>query len=387
MSGLDPALLEGVRRRVAAGGNPPTAAAVAAALREEGGALRGDAELLPVLRLLQSEIVGAGPLEPLLRDPLVTDVLVNAPDAVWVDRGEGLERTTVRFPDDAAVRRLAQRLAAPTGRRLDDAQPWVDARLPGGVRLHAVLQPVAPGGTCLSLRVARPRVFSLPELVAAGSVPADGAELLGRLVTSRAAFLVTGGTGTGKTTLLSALLSLVDPGDRLLLVEDAGELAPAHPHVVRLEARPPNLEGAGEVSLRDLVRQALRMRPDRVVVGEVRGAEVVDLLTALNTGHEGGCGTLHANSALDVPARLEALAAVAGLDRAALHSQLAAGLRLAVHLVRDRRTGGRRVAEVCALVRGADGLVVAEPAWSWDGGALGGVRGPGSAALDELVGW
>jgi len=386
VSGLDPALLEGVRRRVAAAGGPPTAAAVAAALREEGGALRGDTELLPVLRLLQSEIVGAGPLEPLLRDPQVTDVLVNAPDAVWVDRGEGLERTEVRFPDDAAVRRLAQRLAAPTGRRLDDAQPWVDARLPGGVRLHAVLPPVAPGGTCLSLRVARPRVFSLPELVAAGSVPADGAELLGRLIASRAAFLVTGGTGTGKTTLLSALLSLVDAGDRLLLVEDAGELAPAHPHVVRLEARPPNLEGAGEVSLRDLVRQALRMRPDRVVVGEVRGAEVVDLLTALNTGHEGGCGTLHANSARDVPARLEALAAVAGLDRAALHSQLASGLRLAVHLVRDRRTGGRRVAEVCALVRSADGLVVAEPAWSWDGGALGGVRGPGSAALDELVG-
>ena len=386
MSGLDPALLEGVRRRVAAGGNPPTAAAVAAALREEGGALRGDGELLPVLRLLQSEIVGAGPLEPLLRDPLVTDVLVNAPDAVWVDRGEGLERTTVHFPDDAAVRRLAQRLAAPTGRRLDDAQPWVDARLPGGVRLHAVLQPVAPGGTCLSLRVASPRVFSLPELVAAGSVPPDGAELLGLLVASRAAFLVTGGTGTGKTTLLSALLSLVDPRDRLLLVEDAGELAPAHPHVVRLEARPPNLEGAGEVSLRDLVRQALRMRPDRVVVGEVRGAEVVDLLAALNTGHEGGCGTLHANSARDVPARLEALAAVAGLDRAALHSQLAAGLRLAVHLVRDRRTAGRRVTEVCALVRGADGLVVAEPAWSWDGSARGGVRGPGSAVLDELVG-
>ena len=386
MSGLDPALLEGVRRRVAAAGGPPTAAAVAAALREEGGALRGDAELLPVLRMLQSEIVGAGPLEPLLRDPQVTDVLVNAPDAVWVDRGDGLERTAVRFPDDAAVRRLAQRLAAPTGRRLDDAQPWVDARLPGGVRLHAVLPPVAPGGTCLSLRVARPRVFSLPELVTAGSVPADGAELLGRLIASRTAFLVTGGTGTGKTTLLSALLSLVDPGDRLLLVEDAGELAPSHPHVVRLEARPPNLEGAGEVSLRDLVRQALRMRPDRVVVGEVRGAEVVDLLAALNTGHEGGCGTLHANSARDVPARLEALAAVAGLDRAALHSQLASGLRLAVHLVRDRRTGGRRVAEVCALVRGVDGLVVAEPAWTWDGDALGGVRGPGSAALDELVG-
>jgi pilus assembly protein CpaF len=381
---LDASLLDRVRRRVATSGAPVTAAAVAAALREEGGALRGDAELLPVLRLLQSEIVGAGPLEPLLRDPTVTDVLVNAPDEVWVDRGAGLERVPVRFPDDLAVRRLAQRLAAPTGRRLDDAQPWVDARLADGVRLHAVLPPVAPGGTCLSLRVPRARVFSLDELVAAGSLPEDGAVLLARLVASRAAFLVSGGTGTGKTTLLSALLSLVDPGDRLLLVEDAGELAPAHPHVVRLEARPPNLEGAGAVSLRDLVRQALRMRPDRVVVGEVRGAEVVDLLAALNTGHEGGCGTLHANSARDVPVRLEALAAVAGLGRDALHSQLASGLRLAVHLARAR-SGRRRVGEVCVLRRGLDGLVQAEVAWSWDGEAAEGLRGPGAAELDRLL--
>ncbi len=314
MSTLDAGLLARVRTRLAHDGAPPSPARVAAALREEGGALRGDRELLDVLRALQSEIVGAGPLEELLADPSVTDVLVNAPDAVWVDRGAGLERTAVRFPDDLAVRRLAQRLAAPSGRRLDDAQPWVDARLPDGVRLHAVLAPVAPGGTCLSLRVPRRQVFSLADLIAGGAMPADGAALLDRLVRSRAAFLVSGGTGTGKTTLLSALLTLVDAGDRLLLVEDAPELAPEHPHVVRLASRPANLEGAGAVTLRDLVRQALRMRPDRVVVGEVRGAEVVDLLAALNTGHEGGCGTVHANSAADVPARLEALAAVAGLS-------------------------------------------------------------------------
>ena len=381
---LDARLLERVRHRVAAGGLPPTPALVAAALREEGGPLLGDADTRLVLRALQSEIVGAGPLEPLLQDPSVTDVLVNAPDEVWVDRGNGLERTAVRFADDRAVRRLAQRLAAPTGRRLDDAQPWVDARLPDGVRLHAVLPPVSPGGTCLSLRRARSRVFTLDELVAAGSLPPDGVELLSALVASRQAFLVSGGTGTGKTTLLSALLSLVDPRDRLLLVEDAGELAPAHPHVVRLEARPPNLEGAGAVGLRDLVRQALRMRPDRVVVGEVRGAEVVDLLAALNTGHEGGCGTLHANSAADVPARLEALAAVAGLDRAALHSQLASGLRLAVHLARTRSSGRRRVAGVCVLDRTDDGLVRAAPAWSWDGTQPGGTAGPAWASLQEL---
>ena len=380
---LDRGLLERVRRRVAASGLPASASSVAAALRDEGGSLRGDAP--GVLRALQSEIVGAGPLEALLADPAVTDVLVNGPDEVWVDRGAGLERTPVRFTDDTAVRRLAQRLAAPTGRRLDDAQPWVDARLPHGVRLHAVLPPVATGGTCLSLRIARSRVFSLDELVASGSLPPDGAVLLSAVVDSRAAFLVSGGTGTGKTTLLSALLSLVDSRDRLLLVEDAGELAPAHPHVVRLEARPANLEGAGAVTLRDLVRQALRMRPDRLVVGEVRGAEVVDLLAALNTGHEGGCGTLHANGAADVPARLEALAAAAGLDRAALHSQLASGLRLVVHLARDRTAGRRRVAEVCVLVRGPDGLVRARPAWTWDGLAATGSAGPGAVELAALV--
>jgi pilus assembly protein CpaF len=380
----DAALLARVRERLIAEGGAPTAARVAEALREVSGGLHGATEAHAVLRGLQDEIVGAGPLQGLLSDPRVTDVLVNGPDEVWVDRGSGLERVAVRFPDDAAVRRLAVRLAAPTGRRLDDAQPWVDARLPDGVRLHAVLPPVAPRGTCLSLRVPRRRVFALDELQRAGSVPADGVELLARLISSRAAFLVSGGTGTGKTTLLSALLSRVPAEERLLLVEDAGELDPAHPHVVRLEARPANVEGAGEVTLRDLVRQALRMRPDRVVVGEVRGAEVVDLLAALNTGHEGGCGTLHANSARDVPARLEALAAVAGMDRAALHSQLASGLRLAVHLVR-RHDGARHLAEVCVLSRGADGIVVAVPAWSWDGHAAAGEPGPAAAELHSLL--
>jgi pilus assembly protein CpaF len=373
-------LVERVRARLAVEGGAPTPGRVAAALREEGGGLRGDAEVLEVLRALQLEISGAGPLAPLLADPLVTDVLVNGPTEVWVDRGSGLEPVPVRFADDAAVRRLAVRLVAPTGRRLDDAQPWVDARLSDGVRLHAILPPVSSSGTCLSLRVPRRRAFSLDELVEAGTVPPSGAGLLAQLVAAQRAFLVTGGTGSGKTTLLSALLSLVDPGHRLLLVEDAGELLPQHPHVVRLEARPANVEGAGEVTLRQLVRNALRMRPDRLVVGEVRGAEVVDLLAALNTGHEGGCGTVHANSAADVPARLEALAAVAGTSRAALHSQLASALRIVVHLVRDPR---RRVAEVCVLRRQGE-LVAAVPAWSWDG-VSDPVRGVGYAELDALL--
>ncbi|MFM9372348.1 TadA family conjugal transfer-associated ATPase [Streptomyces sp. Da 82-17] len=356
-------LLDGVRRWLAASGAEPTPAGVARALREQGRVL-GDAELLRVVRDLRSELVGTGPLEPLLADPEVTDVLVTGPEQVWVDRGRGLELTGVSFADAGAVRRLAQRLAAVAGRRLDDARPWVDARLPDGTRLHAVLPPVAVGSTCLSLRVVRPKAFSLGELVAAGTVPPGGDRILRALVDARLSFLISGGTGSGKTTLLSALLGLVEPTERIVLAEDSAELRPDHPHVVRLETRPANQEGAGLVSLRDLVRQALRMRPDRLVVGEVRGAEVVHLLAALNTGHEGGSGTLHANAATDVPARLEALGTAAGLDRAALHSQLAAAVQVVLHLVRDR-AGRRRIAEVCVLERDAAGLVVAEPALRW----------------------
>jgi pilus assembly protein CpaF len=338
------AVLDDVRRRLAGSAGDLTPHRVAEALRASGSPV-GDATVLAVHDLLRRDVLGAGPLEDLLRLPDVTDVLVNGPDDVWIDRGGGLERVAVGFPDDAAVRRLAQRLAASAGRRLDDATPHADVRLPDGTRFHAVLAPVARGGTVISLRVPRGRVWTLPELVTAGALPPDGAFLLEEVVDSRCAFLVTGGTGTGKTSVLSALLSLVDPGERIVLVEDASELRPEHPHVVALEGRPPNIEGAGSISLQTLVRQALRMRPDRLVVGEVRGAEVVDLLAALNTGHGGGCGTLHANSAGDVPARIEALSLAAGLPREAAHSQLAAALDVVVHLGRAR-DGRRRVMEL-----------------------------------------
>lgn len=279
-------LLDGVRQWLVESGAEPTPARVAQALREQGRVL-GDAEVLGAAEQLRSELVGSGPLEPLLADPSVTDVLVTAPDRVWVDRGGGLELTSVSFPDAAAVRRLAQRLAAVAGRRLDDARPWADARLPDGTRLHAVLPPVAVACTCLSLRVVRPRAFTLDEMVAAGTVPPGGDRVLRALLDARLSFLISGGTGCGKTTLLSALLGLVGRGERIVLAEDSAELRPDHPHVVRLETRPANQEGAGLVTLQDLVRQALRMRPDRLVVGEVRGPEVVHLLAALNTGHEG----------------------------------------------------------------------------------------------------
>ncbi|WP_460747611.1 TadA family conjugal transfer-associated ATPase [Nocardiopsis oceani] len=360
-------MLERVRDRFVATGIPVTPANVATAIRAEGGAM-GDSELLAMTRRLSADLSGAGPLEDLLTAD-VTDVLVNGPNQVWVDSGDGLRRVhDVRFGSADEVRRLAQRLAFQAGRRLDAAAPYVDARLPTGTRLHAVLPPIAPEGACVSLRMPPKRVFGLRELIACGTLTPVGAELLRSMVVRRTPFLISGGTGTGKTTLLSSLLSLVNPGERIVLTEDSPELRPEHPHVVRLQTRPANIEGSGEVPLEVLVRQGLRMRPDRLVVGEARGPEIVSLLGALNTGHEGGAGTLHANGAEDVPARVEAMGCAAGLGRDAVHSQLAATRVMVVHLVRDRR--GRRLSEVRVLERDPDGLVRAVPAVAFtpDGG-------------------
>ena len=348
--------LASIRERLGALGRSYGPSDVAAVMRSLGEVVT-DARVLAVMDMLRRDSIGAGPLEELLIKPGVSDVVVNGPADVFVDVGSGLERAPVTFLDDEQVRRLAIRLAATAGRRLDDAQPFVDGRLPDGTRLHAVLAPVAMPGTCLSLRVPASRSFSLADLAATGSISLHGANLLRAMVHRKLPFLVSGGTGSGKTTLLAALLAEVPHDERIVLVEDARELVPDHPHCVRMEGRPPNAEGAGAISLTDLVRQALRMRPDRVVLGEVRGGEITDLLRAFNTGHEGGCATIHANSVRDVPARLEALAALGGLDRVACSAQVAAALKLVVHVRRDAQ-GRRRIAELGVMQRDGDGVVV-----------------------------
>lgn len=375
-------LVEEVRGRLVRTPGDLTPHRVAEALRAAGRPV-GDASVLAVYEALRRDVVGAGPLEPLLRRPGVTDVLVNGPGPVLVDEGSGLRHSHVRLDTEEQVRRLAQRLVASGGRRLDDAAPWADVRLPDGTRCHAVLAPLARPGTAISLRVPRQGGFTLEELRDDATLGEETYDLVHQVVAGRAAFLVTGGTGSGKTTLLSALLGAVDPAERIVVVEDATELRPAHPQVVGLEARPANQEGAGAVSLRDLVRQALRMRPDRLVVGEVRDAAVVELLAAMNTGHEGGCGTVHANSAADLPARIEALALAAGLGREAAHSQLAAAVDVVLHMARDR-AGRRRLAEVAVLERDPSGLVRTATAVTVDGdGRL--ASGPGARRLLDVL--
>jgi len=346
---MSTSLINRVRHQLVLRAVDPTPARVAAVLREDGVVL-GDDAVLAMVQTLRDEIAGAGPLEQWLRTEGVTDVLVNGADEVWVDCGSGLTQVDAQFTDDLAVRFLAQRLAASAGRRLDDSSPFVDARLSDGTRLHAVLPPIARDGTCISLRVPRRQTFTLAELTRGRTVDATMANILRAVIRARLSFLISGGTGSGKTTILAALLAECDPSERLIIVEDSTELQPNHPHVVRLESRPPNAEGAGGVTLRDLVRQSLRMRPDRIVVGEVRGMEILDLLSALNTGHEGGCGTIHANSAHDVPARVQALGLTAGIPSDAINALLISGLDLVIHL--SRPDGIRQLETVAVFCDG-----------------------------------
>lgn len=278
-------------------------------------------------------------LRPFLDDPDVTDLFINGERGLFVDRGDGAERVASWRASEAEVRRVAVRLIALGGRHLDDASPCVDVRLDRGVRIHAVLAPVAASGTTLSVRVPRWDTPDLSDLERGGMLSTSQRERLEALVDRRENILITGATGAGKTTLLSALLSRVPSTQRIITVEEVAELRPQHPHHVALEARQPNIEGAGGIPLARLVREALRMRPDRLIVGECRGEELRELLMALNTGHDGGAGTLHASGLLDVAARLEALGALAGMDAATTARQTASAIDAVVHV---ERIAGRR---------------------------------------------
>ncbi|MGL4177220.1 MAG: TadA family conjugal transfer-associated ATPase [Dermatophilaceae bacterium] len=378
-TGVTPEMRDAMARAIR-GGRRPTTGSIAEVVA--AGELLGDRSGERAASDLVERLVGLGPLSSLVAEPAVTDILVNGDGSVWVDRGGGVQRSTVEV-EPAELRPLAVRLAGLAGRRLDDAQPWVDGVLPGGVRLHAVLPPLADGGPHLSLRVAQQRPGGVDALVANGCVPAAAAGLLRGLVARRVSFVVTGGTGAGKTTVLAALLGEVPSDERLVVVEDVRELDPRHAHVVRLQGRSANVEGSGEVSLGILVRQALRMRPDRLVVGEVRGAEVRELLAALNTGHEGGASTLHANAPEEVPARFEALGVLAGLPRDAVHAQLRGAVRAVVHVV---RAGAVRRVDRLGVMRpepGGSGRV--EVVTGATVVAAGLVPGPGASRLLDLV--
>ncbi|MDQ0662985.1 pilus assembly protein CpaF [Arthrobacter ulcerisalmonis] len=374
---VDAGLLESVRESMMAEAGAVTPSRVAAAV-QASGRLLGTAGALAAVERISAEINGLGPLQELTRDPAVTDVFVNAPDSVWVDRGRGIERVPVLFDSESQLRALACRLVAAGGRRLDDGSPCVDVRLAGGYRVHAVLPPVSTSGTLLSVRIRRERVFSMEELRSGGMFGPAVQAVLERILDRRLSFLVSGATGSGKTTLLSTLLGLCSAEERLVLIEDASELNPVHPHVVALESRHGNLEGGGAVDLGELVRQALRMRPDRLVVGECRGAEVRELLTAMNTGHSGGGGTIHANTAAAVPARLNALGALAGLGPEAVRLQAASALDVVIHVGRTRR--GREVLCVGLIGGGPEGLTVV-PAVEESG-----VPGPAWPALAARLG-
>jgi pilus assembly protein CpaF len=349
------------RRAEAAAGRAPRAE-LAEEVREliaAEAALLGEEDRTAIEARIVRDTIGLGPLEDLLADPAVEEVMVNGPDRVFVERGGLIEPTEVRFADEEELRNAIERILAPLGRRIDELSPMVDARLGDGSRVNVVIPPLAVDGPALSIRRFAARRPSPTDLVEMGTLSAAQRDLLAEAVAGRRSVLVSGGTGSGKTTLLNALSSFIGAGERVVTIEDAAELRLQQAHVVRLESRPASVEGRGEVTVRDLLRNALRMRPDRIVIGEVRGTEALDLLTALNTGHDGALSTVHANSPADALTRLETLALMAGLGlpHEAIAEQVQRGVDLVVHL--ERGAGGaRRVSEIGEVVRVAGAIGV-----------------------------
>ncbi len=311
-----------------------------------------------LVTLIINDMLGLGPLEPLLADESITDIMVNGPHQVYVERGGKLELTDVRFRDDRHLMNVIQRIVTAVGRRIDESSPICDARLADGSRVNAIIPPLAIDGPSLSIRKFAKKKITLEKMVAFGSISPRLMQLLKIIGACRLNVLVSGGTGSGKTTMLNAISRLIDPGERIVTIEDAAELQLQQPHVVRLETRPPNLEGKGEVTMRDLVRNALRMRPDRIIVGEIRGAEAVDLLQAMNTGHDGSMGTIHANRPREALTRLENMVNMAGfnLPAKAIREQIAAAVDIIIQVSR-MRDGARRCVYVTEVV-GMEGDVI-----------------------------
>jgi pilus assembly protein CpaF len=381
------ALVEHLRRRLVAESRfgsdgvdaGDLAGAVEAMLDEERRVLPAS-ERAAVVQSVVDETVGLGPLEPLLRDPGVSEVMVNGSSAVFVEREGRLHRTEARFADASHVMHVIDRILSPLGRRVDEASPMVDARLPDGSRVNAVIPPLALDGPILTIRRFAAEPLGVDDLVALGTLDAATLSLLGAAVRARRNVLVTGGTGTGKTTTLAALAALIPTAERVVTIEDAAELRVALPHVVRLESRPPSLEGRGAVPIRALVRNALRMRPDRILVGEVRGGEALDLLQALTTGHEGSLSTLHASSPADAMRRLVTMALMGDVDLPyrAVADQAASAVDLIVHQAR-LADGRRLVVEVAA----GDGGPVARSLVCWRPGARRGATLAGRFEVTE----
>ncbi|HHV78976.1 MAG TPA: CpaF family protein [Firmicutes bacterium] len=296
------------------------------------------------------EMVGYGPIDPLLKDPTVTEIMVNGPSEVYVERQGRIEKTNLRFRDDAHVEEVMSKMVAAIGRRIDKASPLVDGRLPDGSRINAVIPPLAVNGPVLTVRKFSPSAMNVEQLVANGTCSREMAEFLSWCVKSKLNILISGGTGSGKTTTLNALSQYIDSAERVITLEDCAELKLSCAHVVALETRPANIEGKGEITLRHLLKNALRMRPDRIIIGECRGSEAFELLQALNTGHEGSLSTVHANSAADALSRLENMVLMAGemLPDSAVRSQIAAAIHVIVQQARQQ--DGRRVMQQICLV-------------------------------------
>ncbi|MCF7699482.1 CpaF family protein [Loktanella sp. M215] len=333
-------------------------ALVAPILQQRGQTLTGD-RFRQLVNELMDEVLGLGPLEPLLADPTVSDILVNGPDKIFVERRGLLERSPLRFRDEKHLLRIIDKIVSRVGRRIDESQPWVDARLPDGSRVNAIIKPCAIDGASLSIRKFSADKLTLDKLVGYGALNDTAAQFLAACVQSRMNALISGGTGSGKTTMLNAMSAFIDHRQRIVTIEDAAELQLQQDHVVRLETRPANAEGTGLISQRELVKNALRMRPDRIVIGEVRGSEAFDMLQAMNTGHDGSMTTIHANTARDAISRLEQMVVMIGADfpLSAVRTQIAAGINIVVQLNR-LADGSRRVMSISEVTGLENGVVL-----------------------------